>query len=673
MDGDMNGDLVVFNGIDASTGNYLLTPMPVDEVVRVALGISGGDPIHVKELRQWHHRVTESTFGPKEGVDPKNLWQTGWGVIFAAGADPAIREALRPLLERRQRQSGRVQEHYYREFIGDDGYRAGESKQEFLRRHGAGPGPANPDAVPYYLLIVGDPRDIPYSFACALDVQYAVGRLCFDRVEDYANYARSVVEAESAGVRLPRKATFFATRHPGDMATELSSGDLAAPLAHQLAAGWPDWEIDDILGEAATKEHLGTLMGGESTPALLFTATHGVGLPEGHPQQLRHQGALLCQDWPGHRNWLEPLSDKLHFFSADDVAPAGNLLGLVAFHFACYGAGTPQFDDFNLDGKRTEIAPYPLVSALPKQLLGHPDGGALAVVGHVDRAWAYSFHWPGAGRQTETYRSCLARLLDGHPVGSAFEYLNERYAELSVDLHTEFEDIEAEKRPNPPLLAAMWTAHNDARSFTILGDPAVRLLGGVEDAETVVPTPVAVLREAAGPEISPSAATTAPATSPSTAAPSRPPEPAAPPATAQSRVGPDLSELDYGVLDGIRQMRERLATALSTVAENVGDALQRAVENATVLEVATYVAGDLAAVTFDEAAKRFDGARLAALTRLSIDGDAVLLLPDAPEGINDDVSRLHVAMVEQARISRQEMVKTAASTVGGLLDALKVL
>ena len=194
-------DLLVFNGVDATSGDYLLPPMPAATVSLAARG-EVVDPEHLRELRERHWAASESFLGVKEGVDPTDLAQSGWGVVFATDGDPAVREALAELLDHRRAQAG----PRFREFSGADAYRPGESKQDFLARHGAGPGAVDPTRVPYYLMLVGSPVAIPYRVQYQLDVQHAVGRLDLGAPEAYASYraecrGRRVEDAGATRVR----------------------------------------------------------------------------------------------------------------------------------------------------------------------------------------------------------------------------------------------------------------------------------------------------------------------------------------------------------------------------------------------------------------------------------------------------------------------------------------
>jgi hypothetical protein len=94
----MSSDMLVFNGINGASGEYLLPPMTPKQVAGIVQG-ERQDPEHLKELRWWYQRVKQVTLGPKEGVDPKNLAEAGWGVIFAHDGAPGIREALKELLD----------------------------------------------------------------------------------------------------------------------------------------------------------------------------------------------------------------------------------------------------------------------------------------------------------------------------------------------------------------------------------------------------------------------------------------------------------------------------------------------------------------------------------------------------------------------------------------------
>ena len=630
-------ELLSFNGINGATGEYEMPSMPAEDLARIACG-QVFDAQHLAELRWRREQDSQSHFGVKEGVDPKKLEETGWGVIFAHGADPAVREALSPLLKLRKEQATARQERLYREFTNGDGYRPKETKLDFLKRHGAGPGPVDPVKVPYYLLIVGDPESIPFRFQYQLDVQYAVGRICFDTIHGYEAYARSVVEAEAGKLALPRRAAIFGVANDGDRATQLSAEELAGPLAEWADTQSP-WIVEKCFGDQANKEKVSSLLGSDA-PSLLFTASHGMCYPNGHPLQLPHQGALLCQDWPGP-SWKNAIPEDF-YFSGDDVSEDARVFGMIAMHFACFGAGTPRLSDFSKTSVAAELAPRGFIGRLPQRLLTHPRGGALAIIGHVERAWGCSFHWDRAGSQTEVFKSTLKRLMEGYPVGFALEYFNERYAELSSDLSTELEDIKYGKTVDEYLVSGMWTANNDARSYTVIGDPAVRL----------------VLAETSRPAERPSLEVMTNSTQSQQEVKSTTEPSSISTANAQA--------LEYGLLnDALRSA----VPALQKAAEDIGKWLADAFENMTSIHVATYVSDNMAEVSYQDGT--LSGARLRAVTHASLDGNSLVCVPENNGEIDDALWKVHSDMVDKALANRVEMLKTAAVAAASLVPGLK--
>jgi len=469
---------ILLNGLNGSTGHPLQTiELTTELVARIARQQRlSQDELRDTKLRHAHSQRDKNKMGVAEGINIADIAQAGWGVIFPASLDAtqiaALKDAIRPLLDLRREQAGR----FYFEFIGPElGYQPGESKNAFLLRFGRGAGPANPaQGVPFYILIVGSPEEIPFEFQYLLDVQYGVGRIHFDNLPDYAAYAESVVRAERQQVARSRQVTFFGPEH--DYPTGLSSRHLLGPLAEQVSGLHPTWDIRRLAPEQSTKETLGTLLGGGDTPSMLFTASHGLGFQPGDPRQLPHTGALVTQDFTGYTGG--PISERF-YFSADDLLADANVAGMFAFFFACYGGGSPRYDNFAREALGTDnvIAPFPFLARLPIKMLAHPRGGALGVFAHVERAWGYSFMWEHdlAIADVETFRSLISALLNGKPAGAAGDYFGMRYGEISTMLQDELASTTSEHQDEDKI-AWWWVANRDARNYTFIGDPAVRLV-----------------------------------------------------------------------------------------------------------------------------------------------------------------------------------------------------
>ena len=415
-----------------------------------------------------------------------NLAATGWGVIIPSDADPSVLKALEPLLAHRRSQArGR-----YQEFRERRGYRKGDTAWQFLERHGATPGAADWTRMPYYLLLVGSPEVIPFEFQYSLAAQHAVGRLDFAIPDAYGTYARSVVMCETGDFSLPRRSVVFAPSHDADWVTSISARVVAQPMIDQLRQSHPTWTHRGLIGKTATKERLSDVFGGQNGALAICAVCHGMQFSMGASLQESHNGALLCQDWPGRGTPINPD----YYYSADDVSDTARLIGKIACVVATNSAGTPTADEFSFapDGTQRPIANRPFISALAKRLLSHPNGSALAVIGHVDRNWLYSLAKPDFKVSTGLFEDLMSNLLHGSTVGKAMGAIGQRTSFLYAAVGELF-------RLNPTdsdsdLLRKRLTAAMDARNFILLGDPAARLpvTGAHELSEPPVLPPLTV-------------------------------------------------------------------------------------------------------------------------------------------------------------------------------------
>lgn len=470
---------VTTNGINGATGQYDVQPIALEDLARQIKGIPTAEiPEHVVKRGS---KLRQSLFaaGLPWGFKSDDLTRVGWAIVFHTDESPEVRQALRPLIEHRRAQVGNDA------LLKELDYISGEDATTWLVRSDVSWHGIEPTKVPFYLLWIGPPQRIPYEVTHEIDSDYCVGLLDFDTPQEYAAYAAGVIAYETkATVENSREAVFFGTRHPFDEATQLSADWLVTPIAEGTPGSSTTPAVGPIatslgfrqrtlIGPAATRDALlQTFDATRATPSLLFTASHGMVWPNGDARQFISQGALLCQDWPGFGS-VSPA----HFVTGADISDNARVHGLITFHFACFGGGTPARDLYSFERGQAppEIAPKAFTAALPRRLLAHPGGGALACIAHVERAWGSSITGIGSSPQIRQFQRAVGQILVGQPVGLAVQEFNDMSATLSEVLSglqgKVFQGIPVDDLA----LARAWMQRNDAAGFVLLGDPAVRL------------------------------------------------------------------------------------------------------------------------------------------------------------------------------------------------------
>jgi hypothetical protein len=129
------------------------------------------------------------------------------------------------------------------------------------------------------------------------------------------------------------------------------------------------------------------------------------------------------------------------------------------------------------------------------------------------------------------------------------------------------------------------------------------------------------------------------------------------------------TEMAFGWTDSLKSSQSAVIDATQQFIQKLGNYLNTALDDATSLEVRTYVSDNLSAVTYEKG-QFSGGARLRAMTRVNIDGDSIVCLPETDGELDIAVWSIHMDMLRQAQQSRAELLKTivsAASSLAGVL------
>lgn len=425
-----------------------------------------------------------------DGGDPNSLPDQRWGLVVPEGPlGDRLLSLIEPLRKRREEQQGepalvfrapaQVDEEsasaWWNEVYGD------ENIDEADR--------------PRYLLMLGDADVLSWELQQRLAADTFIGRICFPDESGYEAYANKVVESERDRPTAGSRALYYTVRD-GTAATNIGYNGLMTPTVEQSRLGQTKGvfgarEIIEIgNGENVSPDEFFDAMKSKD-PAMLFTISHGCGAPRAGwsspEEQRRLQGAM------SFGNGIK--------ITAEDLATRPFVPGGLWFYFACFGAGTPgnsayhhwlaALRDIGLYGRNIDSVLHslpterPFVAALPQAALANPNG-PLAVMGHVDLAWTFSFQEVGTSNKyrPSRFQDIFRTIVEGKRVGAGYFELQRYFNQASVDLTTMYDkDARAKARggaaeddkARKTRRATLWMLRQDLSAYILLGDPAARL------------------------------------------------------------------------------------------------------------------------------------------------------------------------------------------------------
>lgn len=343
---------------------------------------------------------------------------------------------------------------------------------------GAGARGIAPGRLPYYLLIYGSPRNVPWSLQYVLNQSCFVGRLHLEG-EALEHYVTALLAGWADAASRSDQPVVWAVDHGPDDITWLMRHVIAEPVFAKLAG-------DSQIGSGATKladaeATLDRLSGAlrDRRPAFVLTTSHGMTAPLDDLPAMAAQLGL-------------PVDVEHRVLDVAQLLGAWQPDGAIWYSHACCSAGSDtrtRYAGLVTPGSSVDRVLHGVASVgarvapLPTALLG-ASRPLRAFVGHVEPTFDWTLRAPATG---QVLTATLVKALYGglfrmrpETIGMALDRCFDHVGELLAQYYQALVDVNAgvagaEVEATRTQLTAL-----DRQSFVILGDPTAALpaLGG---------------------------------------------------------------------------------------------------------------------------------------------------------------------------------------------------
>ena len=332
-----------------------------------------------------------------------------------------------------------------------------------------------PNAIPYYLLIVGSPEQIPWSAQYRMQSDAYVGRLDLDPA-GLERYVDALLSDWSDAKLDTRRPVVWAVDHGPKDITRLMRKTIAEPLAQRFARDVGlEFDMAGGFHSDAQATHAMLINALEMRkPAFIATSSHGATFPLTNPHAMRMTLGL-------------PVDNAMTLLDIPALTRAWDPYGAIWYSHACCSAGTDQQSVFaglvkdytTLAETLNAIAKVGACSApLPRELLGGKRP-ARAFVGHVEPTFDWTLRDKDTGQVT-TQRIIDALYGELHvsarrPLGFSMQPYFRAVGGLMQDYTASVDDVDAAVPGADESARSNRLMAYDCLATVLLGDPTVKL------------------------------------------------------------------------------------------------------------------------------------------------------------------------------------------------------